>query len=179
MSPRTENRQRRRRPAVRLPAEQRGGSRFLRVGPQCLDRRFTSRRSSSRLRPSARRRNWLKRAGVFFSRISRLWTSTTAIISSRPSPRTARSWPSKPSAQTARSSSGRIPNREIVPRLLYHRHFMLTEQMKDAPAELQARMAGLVRRTSRPQIWRGPGQADGTDPPSADDGDGSTGHAAG
>jgi hypothetical protein len=32
---------------------------------------------------------------------------------------------------------GRIPNREIVPRLLYHRHFMLTEQMKDAPAELK------------------------------------------
>ena len=29
--------------------------------------------------------------------------------------------------------SGRIPNRGIVPRLLYHRHFMLTEQMKDAP----------------------------------------------
>jgi hypothetical protein len=33
---------------------------------------------------------------------------------------------------------GRIPNRSIVPRLLYHRHFMLTEHMKDAPAELQS-----------------------------------------
>lgn len=32
---------------------------------------------------------------------------------------------------------GRIPNRSIVPRLLYHRHFMLTEHMKDAPAELK------------------------------------------
>jgi hypothetical protein len=37
---------------------------------------------------------------------------------------------------------GRIPNREIVPRLLYHRHFMLTEQMKDAPAELQQEWVG-------------------------------------
>jgi hypothetical protein len=37
---------------------------------------------------------------------------------------------------------GRIPNREIVPRLLYHRHFMLTEQMKDAPAELQEEWVG-------------------------------------
>jgi hypothetical protein len=33
---------------------------------------------------------------------------------------------------------GRIPNRRIVPRLLYHRHFMLTEQMIDAPEELEA-----------------------------------------
>jgi hypothetical protein len=32
---------------------------------------------------------------------------------------------------------GRIPNRGIVPRLLYHRHFMLTEHMRDAPEELQ------------------------------------------
>jgi hypothetical protein len=32
---------------------------------------------------------------------------------------------------------GRIPNRSIFPRLLYHRHFMLTEHMKDAPAELK------------------------------------------
>jgi hypothetical protein len=31
---------------------------------------------------------------------------------------------------------GRIPNREIVPRLLYHRHFMLTEQMNSGPEEL-------------------------------------------
>lgn len=32
---------------------------------------------------------------------------------------------------------GRIPNREIVPRLLYHRHFMLTEQMNSGPPELE------------------------------------------
>jgi hypothetical protein len=32
---------------------------------------------------------------------------------------------------------GRIPNREITPRLLYHRHFMLTEHMNIASAELQ------------------------------------------
>jgi hypothetical protein len=38
--------------------------------------------------------------------------------------------------------SGRIPNRDIVPRLLYHRHFMLTEQMKDAPAVLQQEWVG-------------------------------------
>jgi hypothetical protein len=38
--------------------------------------------------------------------------------------------------------SGRIPNRQIVPRLLYHRHFMLTEQMKDAPEELRDQWLG-------------------------------------
>jgi hypothetical protein len=32
---------------------------------------------------------------------------------------------------------GRIPNRSIVPRLLYHRHFMLTEHMNDSPPEIQ------------------------------------------
>jgi hypothetical protein len=32
---------------------------------------------------------------------------------------------------------GRIPNRQIVPRLLYHRHFMLTEQMNTGPPELE------------------------------------------
>jgi hypothetical protein len=32
---------------------------------------------------------------------------------------------------------GRIPNRGIVPRLLYHRHFMLTEHLRDAPEELE------------------------------------------
>jgi hypothetical protein len=37
---------------------------------------------------------------------------------------------------------GRIPNREIVPRLLYHRHFMLTEQMKDAPEVLKQDWVG-------------------------------------
>jgi hypothetical protein len=37
---------------------------------------------------------------------------------------------------------GRIPNRQIVPRLLYHRHFMLTEHMKDAPEELQQAWVG-------------------------------------
>jgi hypothetical protein len=38
--------------------------------------------------------------------------------------------------------SGRIPNFGIVPRLLYHRHFMLTEQMKDAPEALQQEWVG-------------------------------------
>ena len=37
---------------------------------------------------------------------------------------------------------GRIPNRTIVPRLLYHRHFMLTEHMKDAPEELRQAWLG-------------------------------------
>ncbi len=37
---------------------------------------------------------------------------------------------------------GRIPDREIAPRLLYHRHFMLTEQMKDAPAALEKEWVG-------------------------------------
>jgi hypothetical protein len=32
---------------------------------------------------------------------------------------------------------GRIPNRSIVPRLLYHRHFMLSEHMITGPPELQ------------------------------------------
>jgi hypothetical protein len=32
---------------------------------------------------------------------------------------------------------GRIPNQGIHPRLLFHRHFMLTEHMRDAPEELQ------------------------------------------
>lgn len=40
-----------------------------------------------------------------------------------------------------RSESGRLPNRGIEPRLLYHRHFMLTEQMQvfndDIDAQLQ------------------------------------------
>jgi hypothetical protein len=38
--------------------------------------------------------------------------------------------------------SGRIPNREITPRLLYHRHFMLTERMKDAPEALRDEWLG-------------------------------------
>jgi hypothetical protein len=32
---------------------------------------------------------------------------------------------------------GRIPNPAMKPRLLYHRHFMLTEHMRDAPEPLQ------------------------------------------
>jgi hypothetical protein len=32
---------------------------------------------------------------------------------------------------------GRIPDRDISPRLLYHRYFMLTEHMRDAPEELR------------------------------------------
>jgi hypothetical protein len=35
------------------------------------------------------------------------------------------------------SIEGRIPNRQIVPRLLYHRHFMLTEQMNSGPPDLE------------------------------------------
>ena len=33
--------------------------------------------------------------------------------------------------------TGRIPNRGTWPRLLYHRQFMLTEHMSDAPAEIR------------------------------------------
>ncbi len=33
--------------------------------------------------------------------------------------------------------AGRIPNFKIRPRLLYHRHFMLTEHMNQAPDELR------------------------------------------
>ena len=39
------------------------------------------------------------------------------------------------SARTARSSAAGSPT-EIQPRLLYHRHFMLTEHMNDAPEDL-------------------------------------------
>jgi hypothetical protein len=41
---------------------------------------------------------------------------------------------------------GRIPSREIQPRLLYHRHFMLTEQMTTAPPDLQERWYGSYAR---------------------------------
>lgn len=40
----------------------------------------------------------------------------------------------RPDGSTVR---GRFPNREIWPRLLYHRYFMLTEHMAQAPPELQ------------------------------------------
>jgi hypothetical protein len=33
--------------------------------------------------------------------------------------------------------TGRIPDRAIQPRLLYHRYFMLTEHMRDAPDDLR------------------------------------------
>lgn len=36
--------------------------------------------------------------------------------------------------------SGRIPHRGIEPRLLYHRHFMLTEYLAFAPAELRPQL---------------------------------------
>jgi hypothetical protein len=42
--------------------------------------------------------------------------------------------------------SGRIPSRTIKPRLLYHRHFMLTEQMNDAPPELRELWYGSYAR---------------------------------
>jgi hypothetical protein len=38
--------------------------------------------------------------------------------------------------------TGRIPSRSTRPRLLYHRHFMLTERMRDAPDELQNEWVG-------------------------------------
>lgn len=41
---------------------------------------------------------------------------------------------------------GRIPNRGIKPRLLYHRHFMLTEHMNLAPPELRDRWFGSYAR---------------------------------
>jgi hypothetical protein len=37
---------------------------------------------------------------------------------------------------------GRIPNGQIVPRLLYHRHFMLTEHTKEAPEEFARQWFG-------------------------------------
>jgi hypothetical protein len=37
---------------------------------------------------------------------------------------------------------GRIPNRQTVPRLLYHRYFMLTEHTRDAPEELKQEWLG-------------------------------------
>jgi hypothetical protein len=40
----------------------------------------------------------------------------------------------RPDGTTVR---GQFPNRQTVPRLLYHRHFMLTEHLADAPEELQ------------------------------------------
>ncbi len=46
--------------------------------------------------------------------------------------------------------SGRIPNRDIHPRLLYHRHFMLTEYLTFAPAEHQE----LVYRTYAGHLCR-------------------------
>jgi hypothetical protein len=36
--------------------------------------------------------------------------------------------------------SGHIPTRQALPRLLYHRHFMLTEHLRDAPEALRQEM---------------------------------------
>jgi hypothetical protein len=36
--------------------------------------------------------------------------------------------------------SGHIPTRKTLPRLLYHRHFMLTEHLREAPDELRQEM---------------------------------------
>jgi hypothetical protein len=38
--------------------------------------------------------------------------------------------------------TGRIPSPSTKPRLLFHRHFMLTEHMRDAPEELQKEWIG-------------------------------------
>lgn len=45
---------------------------------------------------------------------------------------------------------GRLPDRSTSPRLLYHRYFMLTEHMRDAPEEL----AGLWYKSYAEQIGR-------------------------
>jgi hypothetical protein len=45
---------------------------------------------------------------------------------------------------------GRIPDPAVSPRLLYHRYFMLTEHMRDAPEELQ----DLWHRSYAEQIGR-------------------------
>ena len=45
---------------------------------------------------------------------------------------------------------GRIPDPAVSPRLLYHRYFMLTEHMRDAPEELQ----DLWHRSYAAQIGR-------------------------
>jgi len=37
---------------------------------------------------------------------------------------------------------GRIPSPSMHPRLLFHRHFMLTEHMRDAPEEIQQEWVG-------------------------------------
>lgn len=42
--------------------------------------------------------------------------------------------------------SGRIPNRSIVPRLYYHRHFMLTEFLSNGPENLEPLVARAMAR---------------------------------
>ena len=44
---------------------------------------------------------------------------------------------------------GRIPDRTTWPRLLYHRHFMLTEHMSDAPRRAPAVVARFLRAAHR------------------------------
>ncbi|MFO0892598.1 MAG: hypothetical protein U0790_26080 [Isosphaeraceae bacterium] len=51
---------------------------------------------------------------------------------------------------------GRLPDRATTPRLLYHRYFMLTEHMNDAPEEL----AGLWHRSYAEQIGRETGASE-------------------
>jgi hypothetical protein len=41
---------------------------------------------------------------------------------------------------------GRFPSRAITPRLLYHRHFMLSEHMNESPPELRELWAGSYAR---------------------------------
>ena len=69
--------------------------------------------------------------------------------------------------------NGRIPNRDIVPRLLYHRHFMLTEQMKDAPAELRDQWLGSYAEHIGQKVPRGQGAAYRADSSSPNHGNGS------
>jgi len=44
------------------------------------------------------------------------------------------------------TKSGRIPNRSIVPRLYYHRHFMLTEFLSNGPENLEPLVARAIAR---------------------------------
>ena len=75
--------------------------------------------------------------------------------------------------------SGRIPDREIAPRLLVSPAFHADRANEGRAAALREGVGGLVRRASLSQVRSGSGQADGTDSPSSHDGDGSTGRAAG
>ena len=61
--------------------------------------------------------------------------------------------------------AGHFPSRKSIPRLLYHRHFMLTEhlhaaELRDAPDELLRRVGQVLRRSHSIEIWGRASQAD-------------------